>query len=416
MKRSFLIILFQTLFFSTSLFAFDINVDYSEFCIDNKPNTLIFTITHQSTEQFQSISGLDHLGVLTDTIDTNEGETILVVALDNSILTIDEHEILVTLVDTVSLINTTETQVIDVFGPIERTINYNFHTDLIYYCDYVSINFTTDGDSLTDELVLVYIDKKFHKEQKLVLNGKIGTLTDLRIDRLYEDSLAIELYLESSRNNQCLKRVKIEERYLDYIAPIAEGKIDPNYSVSDTRYGEATFSSNSINSTKQIWEVYENGDLIGSSFLLDNDNFQYVFSTSNFEKGATQFFKTYDIIIIASDASGAIDCMSGINRDTLKNIEVPYFPRIKVPTAISKRSSISEDGSFRLLIRERVIIETFNIQIFDSSNQLVFESADPNFVFGDDETFNSQIYNAKIFLHYDDGFNERVNTSFIVTP
>ncbi|NME69356.1 hypothetical protein [Flammeovirga aprica] len=416
MIRSFWIFLLQTLFLITPLFAFDVKVSESEFCIDNKPNTLVFTITHTADEEFQTITGIDNLGVLTNTIESSETETILVVAIDNNAITADLHQVKIDLLNTVTTVITSQTTVIDVFGKVERTVNFNRFSDLVYHCDYVSINFTTEGDTLTDELVLVYVDDRFYKEQKLTIDGKIGTLEDLRIDRPLEDTLRIELFLESSRDNQCLNRIQVQDEALENIAPVSQGVIDENYTVSTDYYGMTTFSSNSLNSDRQQWEVYENGELIGSNMLFDNEDFIYVFPTSNFSKDGNESFKRYDVVIIATDASGAVNCPEGINKDTLSNIEVPYFPRVKVPTAVSKRSNFNEDGSYRLLIRNRVEIQAFDIQIFDTSNQLVFESDDYNFVFGDDEAFNSSLYNAKIFIHYEDGLVERLNTSFIVTP
>ncbi|MBD0403345.1 hypothetical protein [Flammeovirga sp. EKP202] len=416
MIRSYWILLLQTLLISTSLFAFEVKVSQSEFCIDNRPNTLIFTITHESEEEFQMISGIEELGVLTNTIESSETETILVVAIDNNVITADLHQAKIEILNTVTSDIASEIVVIDVFGKVQRSVNFNRFSDLVYYCDYASINFTTEGDTLTDELVLVYINDRFYKEQKLTVEGKVGKLEDLRIERPMEDSLQVEIFLESSRDNQCLNRVQIQEEGLEYIAPISQGIIDDNYTVSNAAYGVTTFSSHSLNSDRQRWEVYEDGNLISINMLFDNEDFVYVFPTSNFEKNAEAPFKQYDIILIATDASGAGGCLDGLNRDTLKNVEIPYFPRVKVPTAVSKRSSFNEDGSYRLLIRSQVEITSFKIEIFDTSNFLVFESEDFNFIFGDDEAFTSSLYNAKILIHYSDGLTERLNTSFIVTP
>ncbi|KXX67923.1 hypothetical protein [Flammeovirga sp. SJP92] len=416
MIRSFWIFLLQTLLLFSPLYAFEVKVSQSEFCIDNKPNTLIFTLTHSKEEEFQNIDGIENLGVLTNTIESSETETILVVAIDNNAIRADLHQVKIEMINTSTTSVTSQTLVIDVFDKLQRTVNFNRFSDLVYHCDYVSINFTTEGDTLTDELVLVYINDRFYKEQKLTVDGKVGKLEDLRIERPLEDSLQIEIFLESSRDNQCLNRVQIQEEGLEFIAPVSQGIINENYTVSTTDYGVTTFASNSLNSDRQRWEVYENGNLIGVNMLFDNEDFVYIFPTSNFEKNAQTPFKQYDVIIIATDASGAGGCLEGINRDTLKNVEIPYFPRVKVPTAVSKRSSFNEDGSYRLLIRNQVDIQSFEIEIFDASNYLVFQSEDYNFVFGDDETFNSSLYNAKILIHYSDGLIERLNTSFIVTP
>lgn len=416
MKRSFWILLLQALLFSVPLYAFDHNVNQSEFCINNAPNTLIFTVTHLADEEYHAINGIENIGVLTDVINATETQTVLVVGIDKSILSIAKHDVMIQFKNTSSSVVSTENQIIDVFGIINRTINFDIDTDLVYHCDYASINFTTEGDTLTDELVLVYIDNRFYKEQKVDISGTIGTLSDLRIERPDLDSLEIVLYLESSRDNQCLNRQQIQEVGLRYIAPKVKAQLDADYSVSSTVYGKTTFKSNAINSSEQVWEVYENGEMINAYVLQNNEDFTYTFSTSNFTNEGHEAFKKYDVILMALDASSEVNCDSGINRDTLSNIEIPYFPRVKVPTAVSKRSSVLEDGSYRLLIRNQINITSFNIQIFGASNQLVFESDDYNFVFGDDEELSSHIYNAKISLQFDDGLNEKINSSFIVTP
>ncbi|MBB6463690.1 hypothetical protein [Flammeovirga kamogawensis] len=409
------LLLFFLLTINLSTAAFDIVSSADAFCIDNAPSEVFLFLNHEQEESFSSITGLENFGILAQVDVISPKSTRLTITVDKANLKEQLYTLTVFMEGDNNLI-TSNTLTIDVFGKINRKVLFDPDKDLIYSCDNVIINFKTQGDSVTKEVVRVYIDNKFYREQQLVLDeSNNGILENLQLDRLEDDSLNIQIFVESTRDFSCTNSFLIEDEELQAIPPMLKAIIDPNYIVSQTIYGEVTFSSNSINSDVQYWEIYENDILLETLEGYNNEDITYIFTTSNLEKGAVNPYKKYKVILKALDASSSdISCPS--NSATLDNIEVPYFPRVKLPTAVTLTSNSNGDNQFRLLVRDNIEITYCMVQIYSSSNQLVFESEDPEFIFGDNETLTSSLYTVLLTIEYGDNLKEAIQATFIVTP
>ncbi|WP_281616176.1 hypothetical protein [Flammeovirga sp. SubArs3] len=389
--------------------AFDLTADIEAFCINDIPSVpIVITITHSADESFHSITGYEELGSIIDTVYISSTETKLGVLVNDEV-TVKIHTLAIEMINSSAIVSS-NTIDIDVFGLVKRTV---YDINLSYDCSLLSISFKTEGDVTDKEVVRIYVDDKFFREQSLTIDNNIGTLSNLLIDRPATDTLYFKMYLESSRNSSCLESQWVQE--ISFVSPLPQATISSSYSPSDEVYGEVTFNADSsINTGNHLWEIYENDVKIDEVLLPSEEELVYTFATSNFDKGVTSPFKKYSVILIATDAEEAENC-NGF-KDTLDHVQVPYFPRVKVPTAVSVRSSFGEDNVFKLKIRENVGIYQCNVRIFAANQKQVYESNDINFVFGDNEEFTETFYTAQFSLLYDDGYAENFQSSFIITP
>ncbi|OHX67280.1 hypothetical protein NH26_13485 [Flammeovirga pacifica] len=368
-------------------------------------------VNHEAGQSYHAISGIDQIGVLGNVVNASPTETRIGIDITDA-LTAREHQITVEMIDNMSKV-TSSTVEVDVFDLIERTLIFNPDEDLIYTCNQLNINFKTTGDIVTKEVVRIYVNGNFFREQALTIENNIGTLSNLVIERPLEDSLHFEMFLESSRNSSCLKNITIDE--IDVVPPQPKAFISSNYSSWTEEYGHLIFyADSSINTAQHNWQVFEDNQII-DEFTLDSDeDFEYTFLTSNYNKANTSSFKDYSVVLSATDASGGQVCDDG--KDTLQLIKVDYFPRIKVPTAVSLNPSAFEDGHFKIKIRDKITFQDFKVEVYSESQSRVFSSEDPMFVFGDDENLTDQFYTAIFSIVYTDGFSESFKSTFIVTP
>ncbi|ANQ50512.1 hypothetical protein MY04_3147 [Flammeovirga sp. MY04] len=401
------------LLISVTTFGFDIQSNPSAFCIYEADDVreIILTVNHEVGQSYHSISGIDQIGILGNVVSASPTETRIGIDITDA-LTARVHQITVEMIDNVSQV-TSNTVEVDVFDVIERILIFNPDEDLIYTCHQLSINFKTTGDIVTKEVVRLYVNGNFFREQALTIENNIGTLSNLIIDRPLEDSLHFEMFLESSRNSSCLNNRTIDE--ISVVPPQPKAFISSNYSSWTEEYGRLIFyADSSINTDQHNWQVYEDNQLIDEFTLESDEDFEYTFSTSNYDKANTASFKDYSVVLSATDASGGQVCDDG--KDTLQLIKVDYFPRIKVPTAVSLHPSAFEDSHFKIKIRDHITFQDFKVEVYSENQNRVFSSEDPLFIFGDNEELTDQFYTAIFSIVYTDGFSESFKSTFIVTP